>query len=123
MLDLGNNLLLYYLLANTHLPAQLMFDPMKSVTQKFPEWLAKNKSQLSESDYTRYGQQYQFFQRIVAVYETEPDNFPRLMELMQDIQEFGQVRGASAPASAMRSDKKGDRNKYDLLLSDTQQCG
>ena len=35
----------------------------------------------------RYGHQYQYFQRIVAVYEREPDNFPRLMELMQDIQE------------------------------------
>jgi hypothetical protein len=26
----------------------------------------------------------------VAVYETEPDNYPRLMELMSDIQEYGQ---------------------------------
>ena len=67
-----------------------MFDPMREVTKKFPEWLAKNKNQLSAEDYSRYGQQYQYFQRIVAVYETEPDNFPRLMELMQDIQEFGQ---------------------------------
>ena len=33
---------------------------------------------------------YQFFQKIVAVYDTEPDNFPRLMELMQDMQECGQ---------------------------------
>jgi hypothetical protein len=24
------------------------------------------------------------------VYETEPDNFPRLMELMQDVQQYGQ---------------------------------
>ena len=31
----------------------------------------------------RYGAQYQYFQRIVAVYETEPDNFPRIVELMQ----------------------------------------
>jgi len=54
------------------LSKELMFDPMKSVTLKFPEWLAKNKSQLSEEDYDRYGHQYQFFQRIVAVYETEP---------------------------------------------------
>jgi peroxin-19 len=24
------------------------------------------------------------------VYKTEPDNFPRLMELMQDVQQYGQ---------------------------------
>jgi peroxin-19 len=33
---------------------------------------------------------YQAFQKLVMVYETEPDNFPRLMELMQDLQECGQ---------------------------------
>ena len=29
-------------------------------------------------------------QKILAVYETEPDNFPRLMKLMFDMQAFGQ---------------------------------
>jgi hypothetical protein len=31
-------------------------------------------------------------QHVLAVYDTEPENFPRLMELMQDMQEHGQVR-------------------------------
>jgi hypothetical protein len=30
------------------------------------------------------------FQKLLAVYDTEPDNFPRLMELMFDMQAFGQ---------------------------------
>jgi peroxin-19 len=72
------------------LSKELMYDPMKQVCLKYPEWLAGAKAQLTEEDYDRYGKQYQYFQRIVAVYETEPDNFPRLMELMHDIQEFGQ---------------------------------
>ena len=67
-----------------------MYDPMRQVCIKYPEWLAEAKSQLTEEEYTRYGTQYQYFQRIVAVYETEPDNYPRLMELMSDIQEYGQ---------------------------------
>ena len=29
---------------------------------------------------------------LLDVTQTEPDNFPRLMELMQDMQEHGQVR-------------------------------
>ncbi len=33
----------------------------------------------------RYGKMYQCFQKMVAVYETEPSNFARLMELMQDV--------------------------------------
>ncbi|GMI03700.1 hypothetical protein TrVE_jg3584 [Triparma verrucosa] len=72
------------------LSKELMYDPMKQVCIKYPEWLAEAKSQLTEEEYIRYGTQYQYFQRIVAVYETEPDNYPRLMELMSDIQEYGQ---------------------------------
>jgi peroxin-19 len=30
------------------------------------------------------------FQRLVRVYETEPDNVPCLMDLMQEVQEYGQ---------------------------------
>lgn len=68
----------------------IMYEPMKAVCDKFPAWLAEKREQLSAEDYERYGKMYQGFQRIVAVYETEPDNFARLMELMQDIQEYGQ---------------------------------
>ena len=69
------------------LDKEIMYEPMKQVNDKFPEWLAKNKPYLSKTDYERYGHQYQGFQRIVHVYENDPNNIPRLMELMQDIQE------------------------------------
>jgi peroxin-19 len=72
------------------LSRELMYDPMKQVCKIYPKWLANAKAQLSDDEYTRYGTQYQYFQRIVAVFETEPDNYPRLMELMNDIQEYGQ---------------------------------
>jgi len=72
------------------LSKEVMYTPMKQICEKFPVWLAEKESDLSTEDYERYGRQYQFFQKIVAVYDTEPDNFPRLMELMQDMQECGQ---------------------------------
>ena len=65
------------------------FFPLQ-VCEKYPEWLAVQAEALTKEDYERYGTQYQYFQRIVAVYETEPDNFPRIMELMQDVQQYGQ---------------------------------
>ena len=68
------------------LSKEVMYTPMKQICEKFPVWLAEKESDLSTEDYERYGRQYQFFQKIVAVYDTEPDNFPRLMELMQDMQ-------------------------------------
>jgi len=72
------------------LSKDVMYEPMKQVCDKFPEWLADNEPKLSKEDYERYGKQYQFFQRILAVYDTEPDNFAHLMELFQDMQDLGQ---------------------------------
>ncbi|KAF1328761.1 Peroxin 19-1, partial [Globisporangium splendens] len=72
------------------LSKDVMYDPMKQICERYPEWLAEKESLLSKEDYERYGKQYQYFQQIIAVYESEPDNFPRLSELMQEMQETGQ---------------------------------
>eukprot|EP01042_Synura_sphagnicola_P003965 gene3965-4978_t len=72
------------------LSRDLMYDPIKQVCDKFPEWLALHKDNLVEAEYTTYGKQYQVFQKLLAVYDTEPENLPRLMELMFELQEYGQ---------------------------------
>uniref|UniRef100_K3WTV4 Knr4/Smi1-like domain-containing protein n=1 Tax=Globisporangium ultimum (strain ATCC 200006 / CBS 805.95 / DAOM BR144) TaxID=431595 RepID=K3WTV4_GLOUD len=72
------------------LSKDVMYDPMKQICERYPEWLAEKESLLSKEDYERYGKQYQYFQQIIAVYESEPDNFARLSELMQEMQETGQ---------------------------------
>lgn len=59
------------------LSKDLMYDPTKQICDKFPEWLAIHRKNLTQAEYNNYGKQYQCFQRILAVYDTEPDNFPR----------------------------------------------
>ena len=44
-----------------------------------------------------HGRQYQALQQLASTFESEPDNFPRLMELMQDLQAFGSI-----PAQLLR---------------------
>lgn len=61
------------------LSKDLMYDPTKQICDKFPEWLATHRRSLSEFEYNNYGKQYQCFQKILAVYDTEPDNFPRYL--------------------------------------------
>jgi Pex19 protein family len=39
---------------------------------------------------TRRRKQCECFQRLVQVYETEPDKTEKLIELMQEVQEYGQ---------------------------------
>ncbi|KAG7378254.1 Peroxisome chaperone and import receptor [Phytophthora pseudosyringae] len=72
------------------LSKDVMYDPMKQICERYPEWLAEKEPLLSKEDYERYGKQYQYFQQIVAMYESEPDNYARLSELMQEMQETGQ---------------------------------
>ena len=72
------------------LSKDLMYEPMQQICEKYPEWLALHKKNLREKEYENYGKQYQVFQKLLAVYDTEPDNFPRLMELMFDMQQYGQ---------------------------------
>ncbi|CAI5730459.1 unnamed protein product [Peronospora destructor] len=72
------------------LAKDVMYDPMKQICDRYPEWLDEKKPLLSKEDYERYGKQYQYFQQIVAIYESEPDNYARLSELMQEMQETGQ---------------------------------
>ena len=52
---------------------------------QYPMWLAAKESTLSAEEYRSRGLQYQCLQKIVNVYETTPDDFPRLMELMNDV--------------------------------------
>mmetsp|Transcript_11904 Transcript_11904/g.19889 ORF Transcript_11904/g.19889 Transcript_11904/m.19889 type:complete len:309 (+) Transcript_11904:119-1045(+) len=72
------------------LSKDLMYEPCTQICDRFPEWLAIHKKNMSSAEYENYGKQYQTFQKIIAVYDTEPDNFSRLMELMFDMQKYGQ---------------------------------
>lgn len=71
------------------LSKDIMYEPIKQICERFPEWLAKHAESLSQKEYDNYGNQYRIFQKLVAVYDTEPDNFARLTEHMQDLQATG----------------------------------
>ncbi|KAF0706492.1 hypothetical protein AaE_014084 [Aphanomyces astaci] len=73
------------------LSRDVMYDPMKQICDKYPEWLAEKEPHLSKQDYERYGKQYQYFQQILAVYENEPDNYARLSELMQEVNDSSSI--------------------------------
>ncbi|BBN15451.1 peroxin-19 [Marchantia polymorpha subsp. ruderalis] len=72
------------------LSKEVLHEPMKEIGERYPEWLAANKSQLSQEDYSRYTRQHQFILQLCDVYEATPDDFPKIMELMQNMQNCGQ---------------------------------
>lgn len=89
------------------LSKDIMLVPMKAICDAFPEWLAVHGPELDRTQYESYGRMYQTFQKM-DTYETQPDNFPRLLELMQDMQECGnppaEIIAKLAPGLQMGSD-------------------
>ena len=72
------------------LSKEILHEPMKEIGERYPKWLEEHKASLSKEEYERYSQQYVLIKDLNIVYEREPDNFSKIVELMQKMQECGQ---------------------------------
>ncbi|XP_063943823.1 peroxisome biogenesis protein 19-2 isoform X2 [Daucus carota subsp. sativus] len=72
------------------LSKDVLQDPMKEIGERYPKWLEDHKATLTKEDYDRYFHQHELIKELNGVYETEPGNFNKIVELMQKMQECGQ---------------------------------
>ena len=72
------------------LSKEILYEPMKEIGERYPQWLEEHKASLSEEDYERYSHQYGLIKELNGVYENDPNNFTRIVDLMQKMQECGQ---------------------------------
>ncbi|GLJ04799.1 hypothetical protein SUGI_0003700 [Cryptomeria japonica] len=72
------------------LSKEILHEPMKEIGERYPKWLEAKKATISTEDYKRYSDQYELIKQLCQVYETQPDNFEKIVELMQKMQECGQ---------------------------------
>ncbi|KAJ3680543.1 hypothetical protein LUZ60_016821 [Juncus effusus] len=72
------------------LSPEILHEPMKEIASKYPTWLESNKPNLSKDEFARYTKQYQFIIKLNEVYEKDPGNFGKIVDLMQKMQECGQ---------------------------------
>ncbi|KAK6157981.1 hypothetical protein DH2020_005295 [Rehmannia glutinosa] len=72
------------------LSKEILHEPMKEIGERYPIWLEENKTKLTNEEYARYSHQYELIKDLNQAYETEPDNFNKIVELMQKMQECGQ---------------------------------
>lgn len=72
------------------LSKEVLYEPMKEIGDRYPEWLESHKSELSSEDTARYTRQYDFIKQLCHAYETTPDDFKKILDLMQNMQECGQ---------------------------------
>jgi len=71
------------------LSKDLMYEPIQQVAERFPRWLQEQQHTLSPTDYAERHAQCQCFVDIVKVYENEPQNTAKLVDMMQQLQEYG----------------------------------
>lgn len=73
----------------TLLSPKVLKEPMIQLKSKYPEWLKANKTKISEQEYNKVYQQYEYACKIVQVYESDPNNVMKLVDLMKEMQELG----------------------------------
>ncbi|ORY53847.1 Pex19 protein [Rhizoclosmatium globosum] len=71
----------------------LLYEPMKDLATKYPEYLQENKSNIPKADYERYKAQHLIVVDIMKVYDDESvtgdEEQKRVGDLMQKMQELG----------------------------------
>lgn len=77
----------------------ILYEPMKELNDKFPEWMEKNKDSVSEEDRRRYELQQGFVKEIVAKFEesTYSDSTAADREYIVDRMQKMQAAGSPPP--------------------------
>lgn len=71
------------------LSKEVLYQPMKDIAAKYPQWLADNEDKLSDGDKERYTKQLQCIIELIYIYENDPTNYPVLMDVLQTMQGCG----------------------------------
>jgi len=80
------------------LSKELLYPAMKDIADKFPDWLADNRTKVTDEEYVKYNRQFDLTKKICFLYEEEKDGesnevkkkrFEKVMELMQEMQSLG----------------------------------
>jgi len=80
------------------LSKELLYPSIKEIVNKYPDWLADNRSKLEAKEYDKYNRQFSIMQKVCSEFESEKDSddsatrnsrFERILALMQEMQECG----------------------------------
>lgn len=72
------------------LSKEVLYEPLREISAKYPEWLQRNEGKVSAEDRERYETQLRCIERLCAAYETPDSGFDEVLGLMQEIQQCGQ---------------------------------
>ncbi|XP_063296248.1 peroxisomal biogenesis factor 19 [Pelobates fuscus] len=103
----GNILPLMQNIMQSLLSKEVLYPSLKEITEKYPDWLRTNREALAADDYRKYQDQHTLMEKICQQFEVEDQGegdtarFEAVMDLMQQLQEFGhppkELAGDSPP--------------------------
>lgn len=102
---------------------EILYEPLKELNDKFPEYLETNRSLISTEDQVRYDKQKSIISEVIAIFEspdysdTNPATSAEIIKLMSEMQEYG-----SPPAEIMGTLPPGFDVGSDGLPSLNDQC-
>lgn len=62
----------------------LLYEPMKDLASKYPEFLSKSKNTISNEEYKRFEEQFRIVNEIISTYDAGNDSV-KVLTLMQDV--------------------------------------
>lgn len=71
------------------LSKEYLYQPMKDIAEKYPAYIREHQATLSETDLDNYRKQQSCFERIVHTFDTEPNSSMKIMDLMNEMQQYG----------------------------------
>ncbi|KAG2425681.1 hypothetical protein HXX76_013523 [Chlamydomonas incerta] len=88
----GVNMMVDFIMQHL-LSKDVLYGPLKEIRDRYPPWLEAHSGKLPAEEYGRYVAQYEAVQRVCEHYEKAPADYAKLMDLIQEMQTYGDPPG------------------------------
>ncbi|KAG2452974.1 hypothetical protein HYH02_002311 [Chlamydomonas schloesseri] len=88
----GVNMMVDFIMQHL-LSKDVLYGPLKEIRDRYPPWLEAHAGKLPAEEYGRYVAQYEAVQRVCEHYEKAPGDYAKLMDLIQEMQTYGDPPG------------------------------
>jgi peroxin-19 len=84
---------------------EILYEPMKELDDKFPDWLEKNKGKVPEAEFSRYETQQSLVRDIVGKFEVEDYSDENVEYRKFIVDRMQQVCGSSSSGTSITKDQ------------------
>jgi len=83
---------------------EILYDPMKELHDKFPEWMEKNKDSVSKDDLARYKEQQKLVAEIVAKFDEKTYKDSSVTDREYIVERMQKMQAAGSPPADLVGD-------------------